>query len=81
LQQGYVAQKMADVLEADLQELRAQPEEGEITSAIQVARPDAGEPRSPWLRSPHYLHKAYLKVILKREVGSAYLVLDEREIR
>jgi transcriptional regulator with XRE-family HTH domain len=28
-----------------------------------------------------YLHKAYLKVILKREVGSAYLVLDEREIR
>ncbi len=26
-----------------------------------------------------YLHKAYLKVILNREVGSAYSVLDERE--
>jgi transcriptional regulator with XRE-family HTH domain len=75
-----VAQKMADVLEVDVEKLRAEPEEGEITSAIQEARPDPGDPRSPWLGSPRYLHKAYLKVILKREVGSAYLMLDEGEL-
>jgi transcriptional regulator with XRE-family HTH domain len=73
-----VAQKMAHVLEVDLQELRAEPDEEEVTAAIEAARPDSGgEPPSPWLGSPRYLHQTYLKVILKREVGSAYSVLDE----
>jgi transcriptional regulator with XRE-family HTH domain len=75
-----VAQKMAKVLEVDLQELRAEPDEEEIAAAVEEARPDSGrEPPTPWLGSPRYLHKTYLKVILNREVGSAYAVLDERE--
>ncbi len=76
-----VAQKMADALEVDLRELLAEPDEEEITAAAQEARPDSsgGEPPSAWLGSPRYLRQAYLKVLLEREFGSAYSVLDERE--
>jgi transcriptional regulator with XRE-family HTH domain len=74
-----VARKMADALGVDLQELRAAPDEGEI-AAVEEARVDSGgKPPQPHLGSPRYLHQAYLKVILNREVGSAYSVLDERE--
>ena len=74
-----VARKMADVLEVDLQELRAAPDEGEIAAAVEEARVDSGgKPPQPHLGSPRYPHQAYLKVILNREVGSAYSVLDER---
>jgi transcriptional regulator with XRE-family HTH domain len=75
-----VAQKIADVLEVDLQELRTEPDEEEIVATVEEARVDSGrEPPQPQLGSPRYLHQAYLHVILEREVGSAYLVLDERE--
>jgi transcriptional regulator with XRE-family HTH domain len=75
-----VARKMADVLEVDLQELRAAPDEGEIAAAVEEARVDSGgKPPQPHLGSPRYLHQAYLKVILNREIGSAYSVLEERE--
>ena len=59
-----VAKKIAAALEVDLRDLGADPDEG----------------TSETLSAPHYLHKAYLNVLLKREFGSAYLVLDEREL-
>jgi DNA-binding XRE family transcriptional regulator len=52
-----VARKIAEVLEVDLQELRAGPAAG-----------------------TRYLHKAYLKMLLGREVGSAYSVMGEEEL-
>ena len=52
-----VAQKIAKVLEVDLEELRAGPAAG-----------------------TRYLHKAYLKMFLGREVGSAYSVMGEEEL-
>jgi DNA-binding XRE family transcriptional regulator len=70
-----VALKMASVLEVDLQELLLAGAVEEDTADTVVVR----EPTRPQLGSPRYLHQAYLKVILKREVGSAYSVLDERE--
>ncbi len=75
-----VAQKMADALEVDLRELRGGPDEGDDpgTGSGEASLGDSGEgpPNSP-LSSTRYLHQAYLKVLLKREFGSAYLVLDE----
>jgi transcriptional regulator with XRE-family HTH domain len=59
-----VAQKMADVLKVALQDLRSESDEGD----------------SERLAPPRYLHQAYLTVLLKLEVGSAYLVLEEREL-
>ena len=59
-----VAQKIADVLKVDVQDLRAESDEGDTEK----------------LAPPRYVHQAYLKVLLKLEVGSAYLVLEEREL-
>jgi transcriptional regulator with XRE-family HTH domain len=59
-----VAQKIADALKVSLQDLRAESDEGD----------------SERLAPPRYLHRAYLEVLLKLEVGSAYLVLEEREL-
>ncbi len=76
-----VAQKVADALGVDLQELRAGPDEGDYDAAAgaEVVSPGSGgEPPHSHLNSPRYLHQAYLKVLLEREVGSAYLVLDEK---
>ena len=55
-----VAEKIAETLEVDLQELQADSD-----------AKDTGA---------RYLYKAYLKLLLEREVGSAYVVLDEREL-
>ncbi len=55
-----VAQEIADALEVDLDELRADTGLG-----------DSGT---------RYLHKAYLKILLERVVGSSYAVLEEREL-
>jgi hypothetical protein len=67
-----VAQKLAEVLEVDLEELQTTPlpaqEEGERTRS---SRP-RGANRT--------VHREYLKVLLGREVGSAYSVMDEREL-
>jgi hypothetical protein len=67
-----------EVLEVDLEGLRARsaPEE-EGTGAegdilVRWGRPQVVIPR-------HSLHQAYLKVLLDREVGSAYSALEERE--
>src|SRR5829696_8355738 len=73
----WVAQKMAEELEVDLQELRASLAPEEDTGAegdvrVRLARPPVVVPR----RS---LHRAYLKVLLEREVGSTYSALDERQ--
>jgi transcriptional regulator with XRE-family HTH domain len=75
-----VAQKMADALGVDLQELRAGPDEGgddAAAGAVVMSSGSGGKPPHPRLNPPRYLHQAYLKVLLEREVGSAYLVLDE----
>jgi transcriptional regulator with XRE-family HTH domain len=75
-----VAQKVADALGVDLRELRAGPAGGDDDAAAgaEVVSPGSGgEPPHSHLNSPRYLHQAYLKVLLEREVGSAYLVLDE----
>jgi transcriptional regulator with XRE-family HTH domain len=73
----WVAQKMAEELEVDLEELRASlaPEvdtdaEGDVL--VRRGKPSVVIPR----RS---LHRAYLKVLLEREVGSAYSALEEKE--
>jgi transcriptional regulator with XRE-family HTH domain len=73
----WIAQRMAEELEVDLEGLRASlaPEvdtgdEGDVP--LRRGRPPVVIPR----RS---LHRAYLKVLLEREVGSAYSTLEERE--
>ncbi len=55
------AQRLADALGVELDELRRVPEEGK--SEPRVAHPS--------------LHRAYLKRILAKEVGSAYVALPE----
>jgi transcriptional regulator with XRE-family HTH domain len=62
---GAVAQRIADVLGVDLQDLRS-------------ASDDEGT--SERVAPPRYLHKAYLQVLLEMEVGSAYLILEEQEL-
>jgi transcriptional regulator with XRE-family HTH domain len=57
---GEVAQKLAEVLEVDLQALEADSDAKDFGT--------------------RYLHMAYLKILLERVVGSAYAVLDEREL-
>jgi hypothetical protein len=69
---------MADALEVDLQVLLAGADEEDLAAAEETRPDSGGEPPQPHLGSPRYLHQAYLKVILNREVGSAYSVLDER---
>src|SRR5215208_4770392 len=74
----WVAQKMAEELEVDLEGLRASlaPEvDTEAEGGVRVRR---GRPPVVISRRSS-LHRAYLKVLLEREVGSAYSVLEERE--
>jgi transcriptional regulator with XRE-family HTH domain len=76
-----VAQKMAEALEVDLQELQAGSYTKDPRGGARVVRPgDSGEAPGERLNSPRYLHQAYLELLLGREVGSAYLALDEREL-
>jgi transcriptional regulator with XRE-family HTH domain len=77
-----VAQRMADALEVDLQELRAGGSAAGDAGGSEKVRPGgSGEAAGQRLNSPRYLHQAYLELLLEREVGSAYLVLDERELK
>jgi transcriptional regulator with XRE-family HTH domain len=73
----WVAQKMAEVLEVDLEGLRARsaPEEGTGAEGDVLVR----RGRPPVLIPRRSVHRAYLKVLLDREVGSAYSALEERE--
>ena len=73
----WVAQKMAEELEVDLEGLQASlaPEEDTGTEGdvrVRRSRPSVVVTR----RS---LHHAYLKLLLEREVGSAYSALEESE--
>jgi transcriptional regulator with XRE-family HTH domain len=77
-----VAQRMADALEVDLQELRAGGSAAGDAGGSEKVRPGgSGEAAGQRLNSPRYLHQAYLELLLKREIDSAYLVLDERELK
>jgi transcriptional regulator with XRE-family HTH domain len=74
----WVAQKMAEELEVDLEGLRARsaPEEGMGAEGEVLAR--RGRPPVLILQRGS-VHRAYLKVLLEREVGSAYSALEEGE--
>lgn len=62
------ARRLAGALGVDLAELRvADPSEEERTP-------------TSLKRGRRYLHQAYLGLLLNREVGSAYLLLDEEEL-
>jgi hypothetical protein len=58
------AQRLAEALEVDLKDLQAPPE---------------GAPAAPTF-THRFLHKAYLKRILAKEVDSSYAALDEDEL-
>jgi transcriptional regulator with XRE-family HTH domain len=66
------AQLLADVLQVDLEDLRRRREDALEGKAI----PKPDRPRIPYRN----VHQAYLKLILKRAVGSAYAAMDEWEI-
>jgi transcriptional regulator with XRE-family HTH domain len=68
----WVAQRIADELGVDLEALRAAGSAGE--GGVRVGR--GGHPVAVHNRS---VHLAYLKVLLEREMGSSYSVLDEGE--
>jgi transcriptional regulator with XRE-family HTH domain len=75
----WVAKKMAEELKVDLEELRAgsalQKGEKGTEGGVRTRRggPSVAKPRHS------SLHRAYLEVLLEREVGSAYSALEERE--
>ena len=65
-----VAQRLAEELAVGLRELQIQP-------GPEAVGLKAGGPRSVGSRS---LHRAYLQLLLTREVGSAYMALREEEL-
>jgi transcriptional regulator with XRE-family HTH domain len=73
----WVAQRMAEELEVDLEGLRARPAPEEGTDAEGDVRLRRGRPQVVIRRRS--VHRAYLKVLLDRVVGSAYSALEERE--
>jgi transcriptional regulator with XRE-family HTH domain len=73
----WVAQKMAEELEVDLEGLRASLAPEVDTGAEGDVRVRRG--RTPVVIPRRSLHRAYLKVLLEREVGSAYSTLEEME--
>ena len=66
------AQLLADLLEADLRDLRTNHDDA----------PDAGMPPKPARPKTAYrrVHQAYLTIILEGAVGSAYAAMEEWEI-
>ena len=73
----WVAQKMAEELEVDLEVLRASLAPEVDTGAEGDVRVRRGRP--PVVISRRSTHRAYLEVLLEWEVGSAYSALEERE--
>jgi transcriptional regulator with XRE-family HTH domain len=73
----WIAQRMAEELEVDLEGLRASLAPEEDTDAKGDVRVRQGRP--PVVIPRRSVHRAYLKVLLAREVGSAYSTLEERE--
>jgi hypothetical protein len=68
---------LAEELEEDLEVLRASLAPEVDTGAEGDVRVRRGRP--PVVIPRRSLHRAYLKVLLEREVGSAYSALEERE--
>jgi transcriptional regulator with XRE-family HTH domain len=73
----WVAQRLAEELDVDLEELRASLAPEVDTGTEGDVRVRRG--RLPVVIPRRSLHRAYLKVLLEREVGSAYSALEERE--
>jgi transcriptional regulator with XRE-family HTH domain len=73
----WIAQRMAEELEVDLEGLRASLAPQEDTDTEGDVRLRQGRP--PVVIPRRSVHRAYLKVLLEREVGSAYSTLEERE--
>jgi transcriptional regulator with XRE-family HTH domain len=73
----WVAQKLAEELEVDLEGLRASLAPEVETGTEGDVRVRRG--RTPVVIPRRSLHRAYLKVFLEREVGTAYSTLEERE--
>jgi transcriptional regulator with XRE-family HTH domain len=73
----WIAQKMAEELEVDLEGLRASLAPQEDTDAERDVRVRRGRP--PVVMPRRSVHRAYIKVLLEREVGSAYSALEEME--
>jgi transcriptional regulator with XRE-family HTH domain len=66
-----VAQKLAEILDVNLQMLRGKAGKGAPAPKVAPSRP----PLSPEVAS-RYIHRAYLKYILTREVGTSYSTLS-----
>ncbi len=71
-------EKLAEALEADLQELRRKHESGADTASEEVeSKPKAARPRIVYRR----VHRTYVRVLLERELDSAYTPLSEPAAR
>jgi transcriptional regulator with XRE-family HTH domain len=71
-----VAQKLAEILDVDLRELKGEPGDEPPLERDAPPRP----PVTPVVRS-RYIHRAYLEFILAREVGTSYAALSEGELK
>jgi transcriptional regulator with XRE-family HTH domain len=71
-----VVQKLAEILDVDVQELTTAPGKAAAGSGETTTRPAAASQGS----AP-YLHRAYLRYILAREVGTSYTALWEGELK
>ncbi len=67
------AQRLAEVLGVELADLRARPPDGQHPPDEQT------RPAKPWVPFRN-LQRAHLKVLLSREVGSAYSVMSEEAL-
>jgi transcriptional regulator with XRE-family HTH domain len=71
-----VAQKLAEVLDVDLQELEGEPGDEPPAPEEAPSRP----PARPVVTC-RYIHRAYLKYMLDKEVGTSYATLSEGELK
>jgi transcriptional regulator with XRE-family HTH domain len=72
-----VAQKLAEILDVDLQDLKGEP--GDEPPAP-PEEPPSRPPARPVVTC-RYIHRAYLQYILAREVGTSYAALSEGELK
>jgi transcriptional regulator with XRE-family HTH domain len=66
-----LAQQLADVLEVELEDLRTKYADAEAQTASKSARPSVAY---------RHVHRAYLRILLLRAVGSAYATRKEGEL-
>jgi transcriptional regulator with XRE-family HTH domain len=66
-----LAQQLADVLEVELEDLRTKYADAEAQTASKSARPSVAY---------RHVHRAYLRILLIRAVGSAYATRKEGEL-